>query len=101
MRVHQRAVRKGVYLTLKIPLCFTILLYKEERWEAATGTGLSTAELIYRQKPIPVAINPRAHRLTQKRHTIHKTRYSVGIQQCTHKGGRPGERSLQDKSRTL
>src|SRR6266702_817196 len=100
-RIHKRTIGEGVHTTIKIPLCVAILFHQKERREALTCTRLQKTQLSHHQEPVPTPVDPRTHRQTPKCHTIHKARYSLGIQQRPHQRGRPGERSLQDKPRTL
>src|SRR6266702_1256018 len=96
--IHQRTIREGVHSTIKIPLRLTILLYQEERRKIETSPRLPKAKLPNHQEPVPSPINPRTNRSTSKHHSVHQVGYSLGVQQHTHKRGRPRERSFQDKS---
>ncbi len=58
MGIHQRAIREGIYPTIKVSICFTILLYQKEGWEAMTSTRLLKVELPDCQEPIPPPVNP-------------------------------------------
>ena len=85
-RIHPRAAGQRIHLPVEKPICSTILLYKEKRWQTTTSPRLPTPKRMDHQKPLPITPNLQTYSMHSERKEIHQSRHPVGVQQCTHQG---------------
>ncbi len=100
-RFRQRATSQRIHPTIEITLFLSILLHKEERRKATTGSRLPKTKLPDSQKPVPLATHPRANRSNTTRPKIHQTGHTMGVQQRPYQRRRRMEGSLQNQFRPL